>query len=326
MRTPLPSCLVLSVLLVAACGAPTADPVSRELGTASSAVTGTPLRYLAINVGNASWYYGCWEYKLCRSTDVTNLRNYIATWQPDVIMLSEVYRAAQLTGTANYGPILPAGYTGVCGQSRDRSTGALATWDAAEASHEHECVAWKTSRVSMVSGSGKSAYGRNDTWGKSNCNYDFTGFKVDLVVDGSVPVTAVAVHPDSGDTACRTEEIARYWSTLATGTRTIIGGDFNTGATAELQVPSTFKVNYSRGSHWGLWLHPDEYTAFYSLGIQYQYDHAFSNSGAVCTDCGTSYGTVNLDYGSVVGGYHGHPRADNGSGMDHRQLLVDLRL
>jgi hypothetical protein len=27
---------------------------------------GVPLRYLAINVGNASLQYGCWEYKLCR--------------------------------------------------------------------------------------------------------------------------------------------------------------------------------------------------------------------------------------------------------------------
>jgi hypothetical protein len=58
------------------------------------------------------------------------------------------------------------------------------------------------------------------------------------------------MHPDSGDASCRTEEIARYWSTLATEAKTIIGGDFN----------------------------------------------------------------------------HGHPRADNGSGMDHRQILVDMQL
>src|SRR4030042_7175592 len=78
----------------------------------------TNLRYLAINVGNASPQYGCWEYKLCRAQDVQNLRNYIATWKPDVIMLSEVYRAAQLTGTANNGPILPAVSSGRWGGGR----------------------------------------------------------------------------------------------------------------------------------------------------------------------------------------------------------------
>jgi hypothetical protein len=125
----------------------------------------TNLRYLAINAGNASPQYGCWEYKLCRAQDVQHLRDYIAAWQPDVVMLSEVYRSAQLTGTANNGPILPAGYTGMCGESRDRNTGALVSWDAANASHEHECVAWKTSRLSYVAGSAKSAYGRNDSYG-----------------------------------------------------------------------------------------------------------------------------------------------------------------
>jgi len=178
-------------------------------GSPSQTQGATSLRYLAINVGNASPQYGCWEYKLCRAQDVQNLRNYIASWQPDIIMLSEVYRAAQLTGTANNGPILPPGYTGVCGESRDRNTGALAAYDAPDASHEHECVAWKTSRLSLVSGSAKSAYGRNDSYGKSNCAYDFTGFRVRLVLDGIRTVTAVAVHPDSGNASCRTEEIAR---------------------------------------------------------------------------------------------------------------------
>jgi len=315
--------MCFAAALALACGGPAgSDP---ELSTEARQLAGTPLRYLAINAGNASILYGCWEYKLCRSTDVANLRSYIATWKPDVIMLSEVYRSAQLTGTANYGPILPAGYTGQCGQSRDRSTGALAAYDAANASHEHECVAWKTSRLSLVAGSARSAYGRNDSWGQSNCNYDFTGFKVDLTLDGSIPLTAVAVHPDSGTASCRTEEIARYWSTLATGTRTILGGDFNTESSAELQVPAAFRVNYSFGNHWGLVQHT-EYTAFYVLGISYQYDHAFSTFGSRCIDCGPTYGTASLGYGSVVGGYENHPRADNGSGMDHRQILVDMQL
>lgn len=291
----------------------------------ASALVGTPLRYLAINVGNASVTYGCWEYKLCRSSDVADLRSYIAAWKPDVIMLSEVYRSSQLTGTDMGGPILPAGYTGRCGESRDRNTGALVAWNASSASHEHECIAWKTSRLSYVAGSALSAYGRNDTWGKSNCNYDFTGFRVTLLLDGSTTITAAAVHPDSGDASCRTEEVARYWSQLATGAQAVIGGDFNTGNATELQVPSAFRVNYSGGRHWSLATH-DEYTAFYVLGVQYRYDHAYSNFGSACTGCGSAYSTVNLDYGSVVGGYHSHPRADAGDGMDHRQLLVDLTL
>src|SRR3972149_3993323 len=146
--------------------------VSVLFSSGSTAASTNP-RYLAINVGNASPQYGCWEYKLCRAQDVQNLRNYIATWQPDVIMLSEVYRAAQLTGTANNGPILPGGYTGVCGESRDRYSGALVAYNAANASHEHECIAWKTSRLSYVSGSAASAFGRNDAYGQSNCSYDF---------------------------------------------------------------------------------------------------------------------------------------------------------
>ena len=318
--TTLRSLAPVMCLLLAACGQP------YEVGTTAAELTGTPLRYLAINVGNASPQYGCWEYKLCRSGDVANLRSYIATWKPDVVLLTEVYRAAQLTGGMNYGPILPDGYTGVCGQSRDRYTGALATYDASNASHEHECIAWKKSRLSMVTGSALSAYGRNDAYGQSNCDYDFTGFKVNLTVDGAVPLTAVIAHPQAGsNSSCRTEEIARYWSTLATGTRTIIGGDFNTESTAELQRPASFGINYSLGSHWGVWQH-SEWTAFYVLGIKYKYDHAFSNFGSYCLDCGPTYGTASLQYGSVVGGYEGHPRADTGSGMDHRQILVDMQL
>src|SRR5512140_2136192 len=234
MTTALRKFAPISCALLVACGQP-ADPAN-EVGTAAEELTGTPLRYLAFNVGNASITYGCWEYKLCRSQDVANLRNYIATWKPDVVLLSEVYRAAQLTGGMNYGPILPDGYTGMCGQSRDRYTGALAAYDASNASHEHECIAWKKSRVSMVTGSAQSEYGRNDAYGQGNCDYDVTGFKVDLLLDGSIPLTAVSAHPQSGsDSACRTEEIARYWSRLATGARTIIGGDFNTESVTELQ-------------------------------------------------------------------------------------------
>src|SRR5512141_1734148 len=97
------------------------------------------------------------------------------------------------------------------------------------------------------------------------------------------------------------------------------------GTCSPLQRPTSFNVNYSLGNHWGLWPH-SEYTAFYVFGISYKYDHTFSNFGSYCLDCGPTYGTGSLQYGSVVGGYHGHPRADNGSGMDHRQILVDMQL
>lgn len=297
------------------------------MGRADRAAGSASLRYLAINVGNASPQYGCWEYKLCRAQDVQNLRNYIATWKPDIIMLSEVYRAAQLTGTANNGPILPSGYTGVCGESRDRYTGALVAYNAANASHEHECIAWKTSRVSMVSGSAASAYGRNDSYGQSNCSYDFTGFRVNLVLDNAYTITAVAVHPDSGNASCRTEEISRYWSQLAVGGNTIIGGDWNTDSDSEIQRPAAFKVNYLRGQHWTLANHTNEYSAIYGFGlIKRKLDHTFSNFGSPCTSCGGVYGSSSLTYGSVLGGYDGHPRADNGEGMDHRQILADVTL
>jgi hypothetical protein len=289
----------------------------------STSVAGTALRYLSINVGNASPQYFCWEYKMCRPEDVADLRGYIQTWQPDVILLTEVYRAAQLMGTANGGPILPAGYSGVCGKSVDRATGALAAYDASNASHEHECIAWKTSRLSLVPGSELSAYGRNDSYGQSNCEYDFTGFRVRLLLDGTYTLTPVIAHPDSNNSSCRTEEISRYWSALAQGSRVIIGGDFNTADPAELQRRPSFADNFAGGKHWNVATH-DEYTAFYVLGIKYKLDWAYSNFGAACTVCGRDYGTASLGYGSVCGGYEGMPRADGGDGMDHRQLLIDM--
>lgn len=299
----------------------------------------TALRYLAINVGNASLQFGCWEYKLCRAQDVRNLRNYIATWQPDIIMLSEVYRTQQLTGSAANGPILPAGYTGSCGESRDRYTNKLVDWNAENASHEHECVAWKTSRLSLIPDSAKSVYGRNDGYGlnymstslrtyedgQPNCNYDFTGFRVKLLLDGQFTITAVTVHPNSGNSSCRQDEIARYWSSLAEGDRVIIGGDWNTSSDGELQKPAAFIVNYLRGQHWNIIKHDNEYSTQYFFNlVNRQIDHTYSNFGIPCTNCGSIYGTKNLAYASVLGGYHRHPRADSGRGMDHKQILVDL--
>ncbi|BCL40223.1 hypothetical protein [Nostoc sp. MS1] len=68
-----------------------------------------------------------------------------------------------------------------------------------------------------------------------NCNYDFTGFRSKLLLDNKFSITAVAVHPDSGNDRCRTKEISHYWSKLADGSYVIIGGDWNTSSDKELQ-------------------------------------------------------------------------------------------
>jgi len=331
--------------IVYACPPPTPTP------------TRTPrplfLRYLAINAGNVS--LTCYESKLCDSTVVTSIRQYIDTWQPDIIMLSEALRSAQFTGPFPGGSVLPGGYAGLCDTSVNRYSGRRVAWNASNASHEHECIGWKTSRLGLMPGSALSAFGRNDAFGKRRCNYDFTGFRVQLLLKRKYVITAVAVHPNSGvdatSTACRVEEIGRYWRTLATGNRTIIGGDWNTEYLSELQVPRTFKVNYSFGRHWRLAIHPDEYSADYMLTNQndlfprwvflpgkFKFDHTFSNFGPPCTNCGWFYKTVatrdqdlDLPFGSALGGADDgagdnkeHPRADGGDGCDHRQVLVDM--
>jgi hypothetical protein len=297
------------------------------------------LRYLAINVGNASPQFRCWELKLCRAKDVKRVRDYIATWKPDIILFSEVYRAEQLTGKAVNGPILPPGYRGVCGDSRDRFTLQLVDAKAPNASHEHECIAWKSARLSLIPDSSKSVYGRNDEYGddttpteasrhgykEPKCSYDFTGFRVRLLLNKRTTITAVTVHPNANNSQCRTQEIARYWSDLAVGERVIIGGNWNTSSDAELQKPKGFKVNYSKGQHWDIVKHGNESSVQY-VGrlIKRKFDHTFSNFGSPCRDCGQFYKTSDLPFGSVLGGYHKHPLADGGNGLDHRQILVDM--
>jgi hypothetical protein len=296
---------------------PTPEPTTTGPTTTTTVDTTTgpavpvPLRALFINVGNASPQFGCFEYKLCRPQDVANVRDYIDTWQPDVIALSEVLRAGQLTDAVEGGPILPEGYAGVCGESRDRGTGELAAWDADDASHEHECVAWNTARVELVPGGTASVYGAE------GCNYDFTGFRARLRLDGAHELAVVAVHPDSQEADCRTQEIAGYWSELAVGERVLIGGDWNSESDDELQRPRGFDIAYLRGQHWDIALHDDEYSAVYGFGLQKKkFDHAFTSFGVAVTD--------ELSFGSALGGHDDHPRADGGDGLDHRQLLVDL--
>lgn len=334
------------------------DRLAQATPVAAKPRPGTHLRYLAINVGNltssginpSNPKY--WQFKIGDPTVVNNVRAYIAEWKPDVIMLSEVFAQQQLKGpipgvdpadaSANAGksvpgPILPEGYDGICGKS-EFPNGTPASPYAPGASHEHECIAWKTSRVSLapgtVPGSPKSAYG---SVADSSCNYDFTGFRVKLLLNGNIPFTAVAVHPQSGpgDNTCRIQEIGRYWQVLASEKNVIIGGDWNTDDPAQLQVPANFKINYSFGNHWErttgkknfIATHPDEYTNTFA-GAQKKFDHAFSNFGSPCRTCGKFYGTPNLIWGSAVGDapLDNHPRADGNSGMDHRQILVDMEI
>jgi hypothetical protein len=281
-----------------------------------------PLRCLGINVGNVS--FNCWESKLCEQAVVNNIRNYIQTWSPDIIMISEVYRRAQMDSTAFFGPILPAGYSCDCGKSINRYDSLPAAWDTADASHEHECVAWKTALFTLVPNSSRSVYGRNDTFGLSNCNYDFTAHRVRLVYKGFDTITPVALHPNSMYAQCRTYEIDKYWTELCTNSKTIIAGDWNTDVTSELQVQSTFQTIFSKGHYWNLFYSSGDYSQTTFLSSRHL-DHAFSNFGEPCTTCGSAYGTGSLQYGAALGGYN-HPRADGGSGMDHRQILMDMNV
>jgi len=194
---------------------------------------------------------------------VDAIRNFIATFQPDIILFAEMYRASQINTTDIHGPVLPEGYTGLCHQSIDRNTGEVVAYNAPNSSHEHECVAWRDSRLSLIPGSAKSVFGRNDEYGMQNCNYDFTAFGVDLLFEGKLNITAVAVHPDSEYTECRDYEIAEYWKTWGNNPNAIIGGDWNAGrncylfecfdTSSELQKPSNFLINYSVGQHWNLY-------------------------------------------------------------------------
>jgi hypothetical protein len=94
----------------------------------------------------------------------------------------------------------------------------------------------------------------------------------------------------------------------------------------ELQKPNDFKINYSIGKYWDLYNDTtDKPTSIYLDGmVKEWFDHTFSNFGDPCTNCGKYYNTMDLKYGSIVGGYDGMPRADGGYGCDHRQILVDM--
>jgi hypothetical protein len=283
-----------------------------------------PLRFLSANLGNVG--FQCWESKLCDSSVVARFRDYIQTWSPDIILLSEVYKRTQLDSTDEGGPILPSGYSYDCGKSLTRSDSLPALWNDANSSHEHECIAWKTSLFTMVPNSSKSVYGRNDAYGAQNCNYDFTAHSVKLIYNNMDTITPVALHPNSMVSQCRVYEINKYWTELiGNNTKAIIAGDWNTDVQADLQVPSQFNTIFSMGNYWNLFYSSTDYSETVFLSNKHL-DHAFSNFGQPCTNCGSVYGTVDLPYGAALGGYNGHPRADGGSGMDHRQILIDMNV
>lgn len=282
-----------------------------------------PLRCLGINIGNVG--FNCWESKICEQPVVTNLRNYIQSWNPDIIMISEVYKRTQLDSTEFNGPLLPAGYSCDCGKSINRNDSLPAGWDAADASHEHECIAWKTALFTVVPNSSKTVYGRNDSYGLQNCNYDFTGHSVRLLYKGVDTITPVSIHPNSTYPQCRTYEIANYWEELCASPKTVIAGDWNTDIASELQVPTAFKTIFSKGYYWDLHYASGDYSHSTFLGSRHL-DHAYANFAEPCTNCGNVYGTGNLQYGAALGGYNNHPRADGGSGMDHRQILFDMNV
>jgi len=351
------ACLLLG-LAVSACSADVAAPSAAD-DSSALASSGYHLRYLAMNVGNVAMGCNAYENKLCTPDVSDQLRAYIATWKPDILLLSEVLDEPQLTrtlfesdikadGDPNKnlgGPILPniaaLAYAVSCHPSVDRDTGLAETtnvMDNAKASHRHECVVYDTKKFALVSAG--SVYGSNaDAWDKANCHFDFTARGADLRFLGGkdkhgddIVLTAIAIHPPSNPVSsaqrkCRVGEIARVWSTLAAGNkRVLIGGDWNTQEDAELQVPAGFYANYSKGHHFAFAAHDDEYSAQYLPPFgKWQYDHAFTNFGTPCTTCGKHYrgDAQNLAYGSALGDYDGHPWAAN-PGLDHRQLLVDL--
>lgn len=337
--------------------APGAAPVASDPGADAStpapsvvASVASHLRYLAINVGNVAVTCRDYEFKLCSADTSGRIHDYIATWMPDVVLVSEVLDEPQLDRvlhdsdlraggdpTSNLGgPILPGGYDHVCHPSVDRTTGGTSTappLDDAAASHRHECVAWRRDRLALVSEA--HVFGANTPELRPKCNYDFTAQAATLALLGTddgngkpIEVTGIAPHPssDSEDVACRKDIIERMWRELTQGPRVFLGGDFNTDVGAELQVPAGMQIHYSDGFHFAT-RRDGEYTAKYLLRPAMSLDHAYGNFGRACTACGRFYGGPDQDlpFGSAIGDWDGHPWAAK-PGIDHRQILVDLEL
>ncbi len=304
-----------------------------------------PLRYVAINVGNLTPL--CWLVKPCNPFMVAAVRHYFEIWQPDIIMLSEVTNSMLLLNTTWVkwlginilaGPLLPEGYDGTCGKSV-YPDGRRANWDADNASHEHECIAWKTSRARLVPRSGRSIYGyMGRTPTNQVCETAFTAFSAQVVLDNQITIRAIAVHPQSGPRTdaqkydCRLRETTMVWNDLAYNDRNVIvGGDWNDDNPLidENDPPYGaygFRLNYGYtsadlgisgiGDHWDMVFHEEEWSTALSIAGN-QLDHAFSKFGDAvedpCEYCGATYYTApsnpyglpnggNLYYGSAIGG------------------------
>ncbi len=139
-----------------------------------------------------------------------------------------------------------------CGKSRDRFSGKEAAFNASNASHEHECIAWRKDKFDFRNSS--SVRGRNDSFGIKNCHYDFTAHAVDLfsLQDGEI-IRFVAVHDDSQVENCRIYENVEYWDRyFLDDVRVILAGDWNAGMTCikdvcenstdQLKIPLDKKV------------------------------------------------------------------------------------
>jgi hypothetical protein len=285
----------------------------------------TPLRYMSANVGNACVSGGCcWEDKLCSGVVAGHLSSFIQKFEPDVVLLMEVLRRTQVPSICS-----SSVYAFDCGASLNRFNLSLASFNATNASHEHECVCWKLDRFALQAST--SADGRNDDYGKQHCHFDFTGFAVTLLDKATEDnITFVAVHPDSMQKECKLEEIARYWELAKATPKAVVAGDWNSGrkcvlgacrdSIEDMQIPASFRSDYLVGKHAdGVADSPLDCcpTAVYVDGAQREWlDAAFSNFGQPNTSV--------FPHGSAVGSYNGIPRADGGQGCDHRQLLVDL--
>lgn len=214
-------------------------------------------------------------------------------------------------------------------------------------SGEHECIGWRRERFSLVPGSDRSVYGRNDEYGRKKCNFDFTGFALQLVdhMRGGQAFTVAVVHPDSTKPDCRRYEIEEYWDKLVDHDgESIIAGDWNAGIRCltgkklcsdngeDLQYPpphpSPFKWRtiYSNGIYWDgvAERFPHDPTAAAVGPVRLWIDHAFANFGEPCFNCGHFYDTEDFKWGAAVGGSDGMERADGGSGCDHRQIIWDM--
>lgn len=235
------------------------------------------------------------------------------------------------------GPLLASGYDYVCRTSRDPS-GDPEVWDnePSAGSHEHLCIAWKTSKASQVGQPTdiNSFNSRPESMDPSdvadNCYGDYGTFSVDLAIDG-LTIRFSTFHSSISNTDCRDAQILDLVGHVREAEYSVWAGDFEGLTDLSDVLPEGHFTVYSNGRHWGSDKHPGEVTS-----TRGAFTHAMMNFGEACTDCGDKvYGTNNLEFGSAVGPYHGHRRWDGynedetdwawrTAGGDHYQILTDV--